>query len=268
MALRSDCGDVISVSGKHAHSLPSCPQHIVLHFVVRLPCDAAPAECDGLNCLHQADAHFTKDATLCCQSLAARLNLARTFQYFIGGFLTHMHPCVPSQGCSKFAPLSLNHTQRSRMTSLRAAAQTHLPPGWQALATYTNGDQYLPPTFRFDVIFSKGRRRFETKIGQQLDVALFANWTTVADMRGYIDQENDRSATFRDQNNKIYERLTKVFTPVERLSSVVAAGTSVGSPPAGACLGAVALLIRSAQNVSSHYDRIIGLFHILTISNM
>lgn len=105
------------------------------------------------------------------------------------------------------------------------------------------------------------------KTGQQLDVALFANWTTVTDVRSYIDQENDRFATFRDRNSKIYERLTKAFTPVGKLSSVVAAGTSVGCPPAGACLGAVALLIRSGQNVSSHYDRIFDLFDPLPVSN-
>jgi hypothetical protein len=121
---------------------------------------------------------------------------------------------------------------------------------------------------RFDVIYSEGRRRYETKTGQQLDVALFANWTTVADVRGYVDQEDDRFTTFREQNNKIYEQLTKAFTPVERLSSGVAAGTSVGFPPAGACLGAVALLIRSAQNVSSHYDRIVDLFNMLAVSNL
>jgi hypothetical protein len=121
---------------------------------------------------------------------------------------------------------------------------------------------------RFDVIYSEGRRRYETKTGQQLDVALFANWTTVADVRGYVDQEDDRFTTFREQNNKIYEQLTKAFTPVEKLSSGVAAGTSVGFPPAGACLGAVALLIRSAQNVSSHYDRIVDLFNMLAVSNL
>ncbi|KAH5327358.1 hypothetical protein HBI12_074650 [Parastagonospora nodorum] len=120
---------------------------------------------------------------------------------------------------------------------------------------------------KFDVIFAEGRKRYEQKTGQQLDVTLFAQWTKVADLRAYIDQENKKFAYFREQDKKIYEQLTKTFTPVEKLGTIFAAGTSAGCPPAGACLGAAALLIKSAQNVSSHYDRIFDLFETLSVSN-
>jgi len=107
----------------------------------------------------------------------------------------------------------------------------------------------------FQTIFEEGRKRYEKKTGQQLDT-LFATLHTVADVRHYIDQENDKFTTFRAQNNKIYERLNTAFTPVERVCNIVAGGSSAGFPPTGACLGAVALLIKSAQDVSTHYDRI------------
>jgi len=119
---------------------------------------------------------------------------------------------------------------------------------------------------RFEIIFEEGRRRYEKKTGQQLDVTLFATLHTVADVHHYIDQENDKFATFRAQNNKIYERLNTAFTPVERVCNIVAAGSSAGFAPAGACLGAVALLIKSAQDVSTHYDRILDLFDMLAVS--
>ncbi|KAF2829113.1 hypothetical protein CC86DRAFT_403770 [Ophiobolus disseminans] len=78
---------------------------------------------------------------------------------------------------------------------------------------------------KFESIFQEGRRRYEKKTGQQLDVTLLATMSTVAD--------------------------------------IVAAGSSAGFPPAGACLGAVALLVKSAQDVSAHYDRIVDLFDML-----
>jgi hypothetical protein len=50
------------------------------------------------------------------------------------------------------------------------------------------------------------------------------------------------------------------------VSQIISAGTSAGFPPAGACLGAVSLLIKSAQDVSSHYDRILDVFEMLAVS--
>ena len=84
---------------------------------------------------------------------------------------------------------------------------------------------------RFEIIFEEGRKRYEKKTGQQLDVTFFATLTTVADLRIYIEQENDKFAAFRDRNNKIYERLTTAFTPVERLGHVLTAGSSAGFLP-------------------------------------
>jgi len=119
---------------------------------------------------------------------------------------------------------------------------------------------------RFEIIFAEGQRRYEQKTGKRLHVTMFANWTKVTDLRAYIDQENNKFVSFREQDKKIYEQLTKTFTPVEKLSAIFAAGASAGCPPAGACLGAAALLIKSAQNVSSHYDRIVDLFETLAVS--
>jgi hypothetical protein len=119
---------------------------------------------------------------------------------------------------------------------------------------------------RFEIICAEGRRWYELKTGQQLDAARFASWDTVEDVRNYIDQENNKFATYRKKNSKIYEQLKTTFTPVEKLGSLVTVGSSAGCPPAGACLGAAALLIRSAQNVSSHYDRVVDLFEMLAVS--
>jgi hypothetical protein len=119
---------------------------------------------------------------------------------------------------------------------------------------------------RFEIIFEAGKRRYEKKTGQRLDATLFASMSTVSDMRSYVEQENDKFATSRAQNVKIYDRLNTAFTPLERVSQIISAGTSAGFPPAGACLGAVALLIKSAQDVSSHYDRILDLFEMLAVS--
>jgi hypothetical protein len=118
---------------------------------------------------------------------------------------------------------------------------------------------------KFDIVFAEGLRRHERKTGQRLDSSNFAKLATVADVRSYVEQENSKFATFRDQNSKIYERLTTAFTPIEKLGSIVAAGSSAGFPPAGACFGAVALLIKAAQNVSAHYDHIVELFDILAV---
>jgi hypothetical protein len=118
---------------------------------------------------------------------------------------------------------------------------------------------------KFYIIFEEGRKQYEKKSGQRLDITLSAKLTTMADVRGYVERENDKFAAFRDKNRNIYERLTIAFTPVKRLGHVVAAASSAGLPPAGACFGAAALLIKSAQNVSAHYDRIIELFDVLAV---
>ncbi|KAF1919960.1 hypothetical protein BDU57DRAFT_442881 [Ampelomyces quisqualis] len=118
---------------------------------------------------------------------------------------------------------------------------------------------------RFDAIFAEGRRRYERKTGQRCDAAIFIKMTTVSDVRTYIQQENDRFDSFRARHNTVYERLNAAFTPLERLGSLVATASSAGFPPAGVCLGAVALLIKSAQDVSSHYDSILDLFDILAV---
>jgi hypothetical protein len=118
---------------------------------------------------------------------------------------------------------------------------------------------------KFYVIFEEGRKRYEKKSGHRLDITFSASLTTVADVRGYVERENDKFAAFRNKNRNVYERLTVAFTPIERISHVVAAASSTGFPPAGACLGAAALLIKSAQNVSAHYDRIIELFDVLAV---
>jgi hypothetical protein len=99
---------------------------------------------------------------------------------------------------------------------------------------------------KFYTIFEEGRKRYEKKSGQRLDITLSASLTTFADVRGYVERENDKFAAFRDNNRNIYERLIVAFTPVERLGHVVAAASSTGFPPAGACLGAAALLINCA----------------------
>ena len=117
----------------------------------------------------------------------------------------------------------------------------------------------------FYIIFEEGQKRYEKKFGQRLDITLSASLNTVAVVRGYVERENDKFATFRDKNRNIHERLTVAFTPVERLGHIVGAASSVGFPPAGACLGAAALMIKSAQNVSAHYDRIIELFDVLAV---
>jgi len=88
---------------------------------------------------------------------------------------------------------------------------------------------------------------------------------TVADMRSFIEQENSKFEIYRAQNDKIYDRLNKAFAPLERVSHIIAGGASAGFPPAGACLGAVALLIKSAQDVSAHYDRILDFFEMLAV---
>jgi hypothetical protein len=119
---------------------------------------------------------------------------------------------------------------------------------------------------RFEINFEAGKRRHEKKTGQRLDATLFASMSTVSDMRSYVEQENDKFATSRAQNVKIYDRLNTAFTPLERVSQIISAGTSAGFPPAGACLGAVSLLIKSAQDVSSHYDRILDVFEMLAVS--
>jgi hypothetical protein len=118
---------------------------------------------------------------------------------------------------------------------------------------------------RFDVIFAEGRKRYEQNTGQRCDAGIFATMTTVSDVRAHIQQENNKFDSFRIRHNTVYSRLSAAFTPVERLGSLVATASSAGCPPAGVCLGAVALLIKSAQDVSSHYDSILDLFDTLAV---
>lgn len=118
---------------------------------------------------------------------------------------------------------------------------------------------------KFQIIFVEGQRRYEKKTGQRLDVAVYASIATVADVRSYIARENQQFAAFRSKNGHIYERLNLDFTPIERLSYVVVSGSTAAFPPASPCLGAVALMVKSAQDVSAHYDRTLELFDMLAV---
>lgn len=119
---------------------------------------------------------------------------------------------------------------------------------------------------KFDIIFDAAIGRYEEKTGIPLDTSLTGSLTTVADVQFYVQRENEKFSTFRQRHQKMYESLNKALTPIERLSHIAAASTSPGFPPAGACFGAVALLIKSAQDVADHYDRILELFEILYAS--
>jgi len=118
---------------------------------------------------------------------------------------------------------------------------------------------------KFEILFEIGRQRYEKKTGQRLDISLATSLTTVADLRTYVERHNGEFEAFRDKDKHIFDRLNSVFTPIERLGQCVGTGTSIGFPPAGACFGAAALMIKSAQDVSTHYDRILELFNILSV---
>tara|TARA_R110002003_G_scaffold152_2_gene13583 strand:- start:3907 stop:4338 length:432 start_codon:yes stop_codon:yes gene_type:complete len=117
----------------------------------------------------------------------------------------------------------------------------------------------------FESIFNEGRKQYEKQTKQRLDPTFCSTLNTVSDLRKHIERENDKFATFRDRNNNIYDRLNTAFAPVERFGHILGAGSSAGFPPAGACLGAVAILIKSAHDVSAHYDRIVELLDMLAV---
>jgi hypothetical protein len=121
---------------------------------------------------------------------------------------------------------------------------------------------------RFETIFEAGRQRYEKRAGRPLDPTLVVSLKTIADLRGYIESQNGSFETFRNKDKIIYAKLNMIFTPIERLGNCVAAPLSAGSPPVGACFGAVAVLIKSAQDVSTHYDRIMELFEIMGVSRL
>ncbi|KAF2105684.1 hypothetical protein BDV96DRAFT_508985 [Lophiotrema nucula] len=119
---------------------------------------------------------------------------------------------------------------------------------------------------RFEIIFDEAKIRYEKKTKKQLDANLVGTLTTVAEVKAYIEQENSKFVSFRAKNQRIYESLNAAFIPIERLSHVAGSGASVGFPPAGACFGAVAYLIKSAQDVAEHYDKIVQLFETVKVS--
>ncbi|KAF2451400.1 hypothetical protein P171DRAFT_478441 [Karstenula rhodostoma CBS 690.94] len=116
---------------------------------------------------------------------------------------------------------------------------------------------------RFETIFETGRQRYEKRTGKPLDSTLVANLKTTADLRKYIESQNGTFETFRNKDKIIYAKLNTIFTPIERLRNCVASPVSASSPPVGACFSAVAVLIKSAQDVSAHYDQIVELFEII-----
>jgi hypothetical protein len=84
-------------------------------------------------------------------------------------------------------------------------------------------------------------------------------------LRAYVERQNGEFDVFREKNKYIFDKLNSAFSPIERMGQCVALGTSAGFPPAGACFGAVALVVKSAQDVSTHYDRILELFAIMGV---
>ncbi|KAF2791190.1 hypothetical protein K505DRAFT_249535 [Melanomma pulvis-pyrius CBS 109.77] len=118
---------------------------------------------------------------------------------------------------------------------------------------------------KFDIIFDAAIGRYEEKTGVPLDKSLTASLTTVADVQSYVQRENEKFSAFRQRHQKIYDSLNKVLTPIERLGHIAAASTSPGFPPAGACFGAVTLLVKSSRDVADHYDRILELFEKLYV---
>ncbi|KAF2866424.1 hypothetical protein BDV95DRAFT_505080 [Massariosphaeria phaeospora] len=118
---------------------------------------------------------------------------------------------------------------------------------------------------KFEIIFAEGQKRYEKNTGTPLDTTLISNLSTVADVRNHIAGEIEKFVDFRDKNKKLYGALDSAFAPIERVGHFVAAGTSMSFPPAGACFGALALMIKSAQAVSAHYDKLLELFNIVSV---
>ncbi|KAL1597878.1 hypothetical protein SLS60_008365 [Paraconiothyrium brasiliense] len=116
---------------------------------------------------------------------------------------------------------------------------------------------------KFEIILETGRQRYEKRAGKPLDQSLAIRLKTVADLRKHIEDQNGMFEAFRNKDKIIYARLNTVFMPIERLGNCVVTPISASSPPVGACFGAVAVLIKSAQDVSTHYDRIVELFEIM-----
>ncbi|KAF2709128.1 hypothetical protein K504DRAFT_408621, partial [Pleomassaria siparia CBS 279.74] len=118
---------------------------------------------------------------------------------------------------------------------------------------------------KFELIFDKANIKYEQKTGQRLDITLLSSLTTISDVQRYVCHENERFTAFRKTNQRVYDSLDKALAPLERLSNIAGAASSVGFPATGACFGAAALMIKSAQDVAAHYDRIFDLFETLAL---
>ncbi|KAF2108066.1 hypothetical protein BDV96DRAFT_653272 [Lophiotrema nucula] len=118
---------------------------------------------------------------------------------------------------------------------------------------------------QIELIFTNAIARYEQKTKKQLPLSFASQLTTVQDLRRLVQKENADFKAFQAKDDKIYSALNKALTPIERLSHVAATGSSIGFPPAGVCFGAVALMIKSAQDVSGHYEKILELFDIIQV---
>ncbi|THH11184.1 hypothetical protein EW146_g8129 [Bondarzewia mesenterica] len=114
--------------------------------------------------------------------------------------------------------------------------------------------------FQFHTIWQEAIRKYESDIGIKIDLSsssLFARVDSPDAVLKLVDEEQKRFNEHCKSGEKVRDVLKPILQVVCSFAEAVGLGASLAFPPSTAIFGAVVVLLRAAEGVSSNYDSII-----------
>jgi hypothetical protein len=118
----------------------------------------------------------------------------------------------------------------------------------------------------FSAVLAEAAKRYkDSSGGESLDDFMTPPMRSLDDLKTQLALQNEHFSSFREKRDTIFSTLSLVLKPVESLGDVILGTAANVYPPTQSIFAAVTLLVGAANNVSSAYDSIVGLFNQLKV---
>ncbi|KAL4963388.1 uncharacterized protein BDV14DRAFT_201803 [Aspergillus stella-maris] len=114
-------------------------------------------------------------------------------------------------------------------------------------------------------IWEEGMARYGRATGSTLDTTALRKLTTVDELLGSIESENQAISDFRARRGRIFSTLKSAMLPIQQVGDLASAGAQMAFPPAAVIFSAVRYLLDAAGGASAKYDAIIELMETLKV---
>jgi hypothetical protein len=120
----------------------------------------------------------------------------------------------------------------------------------------------------FSAVLTEAAKRYKDSSGESLEDFMTPPMRSLDDLKTQLARQNEHFSSFREKRDTIFSTLSLVLKPVESLGDVILGTAANVYPPTQSIFAAVTLLVGAANNVSSAYDSIVGLFNQLKVCGL